>query len=82
MPQAPSRAGIGGGGRPVTAWPAMCCAIRKAVVSNSADLINWPRPVRSRSRNAACTPMTANMPPMMSMTEEPARSGWPGGPVM
>ena len=34
------------------------------------------------ARTPACTAMTANMPPMMSTTEEPARSGWPGGPVM
>jgi len=26
--------------------------------------------------------MTPNIPPMMSFTDDPARSGWPGGPVM
>ena len=39
-------------------------------------------PVRSRSRSAARTPIAPNMPPMMSLTEVPARSGRPGGPVM
>ena len=80
--QAPSRAGIGGSGRPVTTSPAMCCIIRNAVDSNKADLTICPRPVRSRSRSAAWTPITANMPPMMSTTDDPARSGWPGGPVI
>ena len=38
--------------------------------------------VCSRSRSAASTPMTPHIPPMMSLTEVPARIGWPGGPVM
>ncbi len=39
-----------------------------------------PLPVRSRSRRAARMAITAIAPPMMSTTEVPARSGWPGGP--
>ena len=36
----------------------------------------------TRSANAAITPMAPNKPPMMSLTDEPARSGSPGRPVM
>ena len=67
---------------PVTANCAMCCETRNALFSNSALVTNWPRPVRARSISAPMMPMTANMPPMMSLTEAPARSGRPGGPVM
>ena len=37
-----------------------------------------PRPVVSRSRNAACTATTPNTAPMLSITEAPARNGCPG----
>ena len=60
----------------------MCWALRNTQFSNSALWISWPRPVRSRSRSAASTPIAPNMPPMMSLTEVPARSGRPFGPVM
>ena len=40
------------------------------------------KPLITRSRNAAMIPITPNMPPMMSVTEAPARSGRPSGPVM
>ena len=62
--------------------PAMCVAIRNAALSNSALLTRWPLPVVSRSRRAAWTATTPNTAPRMSMIEAPARSGWPGGPVM
>ena len=58
----------------------MCCADRNTQFSNSALWISWPRPVRSRSRSAASTPIAPNMPPMMSLTDVPARSGRPLGP--
>ena len=60
----------------------MFCADRNTQFSNSALCTSWPRPVRSRSRSAASTPIAPNMPPMMSFTELPARSGRPTGPVM
>ena len=60
----------------------MCWEDRKTQFSNSALCTSWPRPVRSRSRRAASTPMAPNMPPMMSLTLVPARSGRPTGPVM
>ena len=73
---------MGGMSCPVAAMPDMWVAIRKAALSNRAAPTRWPRPVRSRSRSAACTPTTPNTAPRMSITEAPARSGWPGGPVM
>ena len=82
MPQAPRRAGIGGGGSPVAARPAMWLPIRKTALSNSAPLTRCPCPVVSRSRSAACTATTPKTAPRMSMIEAPARSGRPGGPVM
>jgi len=39
-------------------------------------------PGRSRSRSAARMPSAANVPPRISITEEPARSGRSGRPVM
>ena len=42
-----------------------------------------PRPVRSRSASAACTPTTASSPHTRSTTAEPTFSGGPpGSPVM
>ena len=73
---------MGGGASPSTACCAMCWPTRKAVVSNRALVTNWPRPVARRWLTAARMPMTPNMPPAMSMTEDPARMGRPGGPVM
>ena len=80
--QAPRRAGIGLASSPVAVMPAMCVLIRNAALSNSALETRWPLPVTSRSRSAACAATTPKIAPMMSMTEAPARSGWPGGPVM
>src|SRR5579862_7630636 len=73
---------IGGGASPVMAYCAMCCPTRNTVFSNSALFTSLPRPVSSRSRSAARMPMAANMPPMMSFTDEPTRSGRSGRPVM
>ena len=81
-PGRPLRAGIGGTGAPVIRCCCMFCAERNTQFSNSALCTSWPRPVRSRSRSAARTPIAPNMPPMMSLTDVPARSGRPGGPVM
>ena len=80
--QADTREGIGGGGSPVIAYCCMCWDERNTQFSNSALCTSCPLPVRSRSRSAASTPIAPNMPPMMSLTEVPARSGRPTGPVM
>ena len=80
--QAEMRAGIGAAGWPVTANCIMCCATSSTLFSNRALCTSWPRPVFSRCASAAITPMAPNMPPMMSLTEAPARSGSPGRPVM
>ena len=71
-----------GGSSPVMASCAMCCATRNAVFSYSALRTSVPLPVFSRSRSAARMPMAANMPPMMSLTEDPTRKGRSGRPVM
>ena len=76
------RSGIGGEATPVAAYCSMCCADESTQFSNSPTCTSWPLPVRSRSASAASAPITPNMPPMMSLTDEPARSGRPGGPVM
>ena len=60
----------------------MCWPMRKAVVSKSALFTFEPFPVAARSLSARRIAMTPNMPPVMSMTDVPARNGWPGGPVM
>ena len=41
-----------------------------------------PRPVDSRSRSAASTATAAKVPPRMSTTDEPARNGRSGSPVI
>ena len=82
MPQAGRFTDIGGGASPVSSYCAMCCATRYAVLSNRALVTRVPRPVFSRSRSAARMPTAAKVPPMMSITEEPARSGRSGRPVM
>ena len=73
---------MGAAGWPVTAYCIMCCATRNTLFSNSALCTSWPRPVFSRRASAAIAPMAPNMPPMMSLTLLPARSGSPGRPVM
>lgn len=80
--QADTREGKGGGTSPDIWNCIMCWAASRQQFSNSALWISWPRPVRARSCSAASTPMAANMPPMMSLTEVPARSGRPLAPVM
>jgi len=60
----------------------MCWATSSAVVSNNDEVMRLPRPVWSRSRSAATMPSAANVPPRMSITDEPARSGRSGSPVM
>jgi hypothetical protein len=82
MAQAEMRAGMGAAGLPVTANCIMCWATRKMLFSNSALCTSWPSPVFSRCARAAMAPMAPNMPPMMSLTLAPARSGSPGRPVM
>ena len=82
MPQAPRRAGIGGGASPVAAAPAMWLPIRKTALSNSEEQTRCPCPVLSLSRSAASVAVTPKTAPRMSMIEAPARSGRPGGPVM
>ena len=57
----------------------MCVLVRKAALSNSALPTRCPLPVLSRSRSAARAAMTPNMAPL---TDAPARSGRPAGPVM
>ena len=76
------RLGIGSAARPVAANCIMCWATRKTLFSNSADCTSQPSPVSSRWRSAAMAPMAPNMPPMMSLTLVPARSGSPARPVM
>jgi hypothetical protein len=81
--QALMRLGMGAAGWPVTANCIMCCATRSTLFSNSALCTTWPRPVCGRAAAApASAPMAPNMPPMMSLTLVPARSGRPSGPVM
>jgi hypothetical protein len=80
--QAEMRLGIGSAGLPVAANCIMCCATRNTLFSNSADCTSQPLPVSSRWRSAAIAPMAPNMPPMMSFTLVPARSGSPERPVM
>ena len=67
---------------PVAAMPAICVLMRKTALSNSELAMRWPLPVASRSRSAAWIAMTPNIAPMMSITDAPARSGRPGGPVI
>jgi hypothetical protein len=76
------RLGIGAGGVPSTAACIMCWATRKTLFSNSALCTAWPLPLFSRAASAASTPIAPNIPPMMSLTLLPARSGRPSGPVM
>ena len=76
------RLGIGSGGTPITAACIMCWATRKTLFSNSALCTSWPLPVFCRAPRAASTPIAPNIPPMMSLTLLPARSGRPIGPVM
>ena len=73
---------IGGGAWPMMRACAMCCATRKAVFSNSPAWMCLPRPVRCRSSTAASTPSAAKVPPIRSLTDDPARIGLPGRPVM
>jgi len=80
--QALMRLCIGATGWPVTANCIMCCATSSTLFSNNALCTSWPRPVLARCASAASTPMAPNMPPMMSLTLVPARSGRPAGPVM
>ena len=81
-PQAEMRLGIGSAAWPVAANCIMCWATRKTLFSNSAACTSQPWPVLSRWRSAAMAPMAPNMPPMMSFTLVPARSGSPMRPVM
>ena len=76
------RAGIGAAGLPVIAYCSMCWPTRNTLFSNSADCTSMPRPVMPRWISAPRMAMAPNMPPMMSLTDEPARSGSPGRPVM
>ncbi|MOA23034.1 hypothetical protein D3C78_1436340 [compost metagenome] len=80
--QADTRSGIGADGWPVMAYCSMCCPTRKTLFSNRADCTSCPRPVIPRWISAAMAPMAPNMPPMMSLTLVPARTGSPGRPVM
>ena len=50
------------------------------VLEQCGSALRSPRPVRSRWRSAAIAPMAPNMPPMMSFTLVPARSGSPERP--
>jgi hypothetical protein len=80
--QAADAAGHRRAGLPVTANCIMCCATRNTLFSNSALCTSrHGRWLRAR-RSAASTPIAPNMPPMMSLTLVPARSGRPSGPVM
>ncbi|MCY1555756.1 hypothetical protein D9M68_924420 [compost metagenome] len=76
------RLGIGAGAFPVTACCIMCWPTRKTLFSNSEACTSMPSPVRSRWAKAAIAPSAPNIPPMMSLTLAPARSGSPGRPVM
>ncbi|MNI89605.1 hypothetical protein D3C73_1470250 [compost metagenome] len=76
------RLGIGAAASPVTTNCCMCWAASSTQFSYSALCTSRPTPVLLRSLSAASTPMAPNMPPMMSFTELPARSGRPTGPVM
>ena len=76
------REGIGGAGAPVSAVCSMCWATSSTEFSKSALSTRRPRPVRRRSSSAASAPIAPNIPPMMSLTDDPARSGRPSGPVM
>ena len=76
------RSGMGAAGWPVTAYCIMCWPTRKTLFSNRAESTSCPRPVMPRCISAAMAPMAPNMPPMMSLTLLPARSGSPGRPVM
>jgi hypothetical protein len=60
----------------------MCCATRKHVVLEQRALHRLAAPGAFALGSAASTPMAPNMPPMMSLTLVPARSGRPSGPVM
>jgi len=62
--------------------PAMCWAIRNAVDSNSADLMNWPRPVLLA---LAQRRLDANDGEHAADDIDDRRTGahgWPGGPVI
>ncbi|MNV85816.1 hypothetical protein D3C71_1797980 [compost metagenome] len=76
------RSGMGAAGLPVTAYCIMCWPTRNTLFSNSAESTSWPRPVMPRCISAAIAPIAPNMPPMMSLTLAPARSGSPGRPVI
>ncbi|CKT00555.1 Uncharacterised protein [Mycobacterium tuberculosis] len=80
--QAEMRSGIGAAAWPVMAYCSMCWPTRNTLFSNSADCTSCPLPVSPRCISAAMAPMAPNMPPMMSFTLVPARSGSPGRPVM
>ncbi|MCY1553968.1 hypothetical protein D9M68_905030 [compost metagenome] len=80
--QADTRSGIGAEGWPVIAYCSMCWPTRNTLFSNSADCTSWPRPVMPRWISAAMAPIAPNMPPIMSFTLVPARTGSPGRPVM
>ena len=41
-------------------------SVMETMASNMAMSMYWPRPVRSRWRRAASTPITANSPELMS----------------
>ncbi|MNI82386.1 hypothetical protein D3C73_1390920 [compost metagenome] len=80
--QADMRVGIGAGARPVTAYCIMCWPTRNTLFSNSEACTSAPTPVCSRWASAAMAPIAPNMPPMMSFTLDPARSGSPARPVI
>jgi hypothetical protein len=76
------RSGMGAAGLPVMAYCIMCWPTRNTLFSNRALCTSWPRPVMPRWISAPSAPMAPNMPPMMSFTLVPARSGSPERPVM
>ena len=81
-PHARLPADMGSGSLPLTTCCIMCVETSHAAFSKRPLCTYWPLPVRSRSRNAARIAMAPNMPPIMSLTGAPARSGLPTGPVM